>query len=375
MAALLKLKFGGNKIIGQHKNADIIKDSNLAYCYNTLDKVSRSFAAVIRQLPDEISDVVCLFYLILRALDSIEDDMDLAQDTKIGLLREFYTKNSEQGWKLSNVGDKEEYRDLLANYEKVIEAFLALDVKYQNIITDICQKMGNGMADFVEAEITTIEDYDLYCHYVAGLVGIGLSELFAASGIENKEIVSQEELSNSMGLFLQKTNIVRDYKEDLDENRIFWPEELWTTYSPKFEGFSLNPEKLESISCLNHMVNDALSHATDCLDYLKRLRNERVFRFCAIPQVMAIATLAEVYNNQKVFTENVKIRKGLAAKVILSSDSIEEVVKIYKKMASVIAKKIPHGFPKSEETLELVEKINAHCELALAEAYKPHEIA
>ena len=371
MAALLKLKFGGNKIIGQHKNADIIKDSNLAYCYNTLDKVSRSFAAVIRQLPDEISDVVCLFYLILRALDSIEDDMDLAQDTKIGLLREFYTKNSKQGWKLSNVGDKEEYRDLLANYEKVIEAFLALDVKYQNIITDICQKMGNGMADFVEAEITTIEDYDLYCHYVAGLVGIGLSELFAASGIENKEIVSQEELSNSMGLFLQK----RDYKEDLDENRIFWPEELWTTYSPKFEGFSLNPEKLESISCLNHMVNDALSHATDCLDYLKRLRNERVFRFCAIPQVMAIATLAEVYNNQKVFTENVKIRKGLAAKVILSSDSIEEVVKIYKKMASVIAKKIPHGFPNSEETLELVEKINAHCELALAEAYKPHEIA
>ena len=375
MAALLKLKFGGNKIIGQHKNANIIKDSNLAYCYNTLDKVSRSFAAVIRQLPDEIRDVVCLFYLILRALDSIEDDMDLAQDTKINLLREFYTKNFEQGWKLSDVGDKEEYRDLLANYEKVIEAFLALDVKYQNIITDICQKMGAGMADFVEAEITTIEDYDLYCHYVAGLVGIGLSELFAASGIENKEIVSQEELSNSMGLFLQKTNIVRDYKEDLDENRIFWPEELWTTYSPKFEGFSLNPEKLESISCLNHMVNDALSHATDCLDYLKRLRNERVFRFCAIPQVMAIATLAEVYNNQKVFTENVKIRKGLAAKVILSSDSIEEVVKIYKKMASVIAKKIPHGFPNSEETLELVEKINAHCELALAEAYKPHEIA
>jgi len=375
MAALLKLKFGGKKIIGQHKNGNKIKDSNLAYCYNTLDKVSRSFAAVIRQLPDEVRDVVCLFYLILRALDSIEDDMDLAQDTKINLLREFYTKNVEQGWKLANVGDKEEYRDLLANYDKVIEAFLVLDVKYQNIITDICQKMGAGMADFAETEITTLEDYNLYCHYVAGLVGIGLSELFAASEIESKELESQKMLANSMGLFLQKTNIVRDYKEDLDENRIFWPEEVWTLYSPKFEGFSLNPGKLESVSGLNHMVNDALSHATDCLAYLKILRNERVFRFCAIPQVMAIATLAEVYNNQKVFTENVKIRKGLAAKLILSAGSILEVVKIYKEMASVIAKKIPHGFPNSEETLELVQKINAYCELALAEAHKSHEIA
>lgn len=375
MAALLKLKFGGKKMNGHHKNGNIKNDNNLAYCYDTLDKVSRSFAAVIRQLPDELSDVVCLFYLILRALDSIEDDMDLVQDTKIDLLRQFYTKNFEKGWKLENVGDKEEYRDLLANYDKVIEAFLELDVKYQNIISDICQKMGNGMADFVETEIKTLEDYNLYCHYVAGLVGIGLSELFAASEIENKELESQEELSNSMGLFLQKTNIVRDYKEDLDENRYFWPEEVWTLYSSKFEGFSLNPGKLESVGCLNHMVNDALSHATDCLDYLKTLSNERVFRFCAIPQVMAIATLAEVYNNVNVFTENVKIRKGLAAKLILSSGSIEEVVKIYKKMASVIAKKTPHGFPNSEETLELVQNINTYCELALVEAYKSHEIA
>jgi phytoene/squalene synthetase len=27
-----------------------------------------------------------------------------------------------------------------------------------------------------------VQDYDLYCHYVAGLVGIGLSQLFASSG-------------------------------------------------------------------------------------------------------------------------------------------------------------------------------------------------
>ncbi|UCD61839.1 MAG: squalene synthase [Flavobacteriaceae bacterium] len=375
MAALVKLKLGGKKIMGQHKNDHIKNNENLLFCYDTLDKVSRSFAAVIRQLPEEISDVVCLFYLILRGLDSVEDDMDLSIEAKTLLLREFYTKNFEQGWSLSNVGDKQEYRDLLANYDKVIEAFLVLDEKYQKIITKICQKMGAGMADFVESKISTIEDYNLYCHYVAGLVGIGLSELFAASEIESMELETKDVLANSMGLFLQKTNIVRDYKEDLDENRIFWPEEVWNRYSPAFESFSLNPEKPESLSCLNHMVNDALSHATDCLDYLKLLTNDRAFRFCAIPQVMAIATLAEVYNNHKVFTENVKIRKGLAAKLILRSGSIEEVVKIYKKMAATISGKITNGLINSQRTIEIVENINNYCDLALSESYKPHEIA
>ena len=33
-------------------------------------------------------------------------------------------------------------------------------------------------------------------------------------------------LSNSMGLFLQKTNIIRDYLEDSLDGREFWPREV-----------------------------------------------------------------------------------------------------------------------------------------------------
>lgn len=51
-------------------------------------------------------------------------------------------------------------------------------------------------------------------------------------------------------------------------------------------------------------------HAPECLKYLAKLRNRDVFRFCAIPQVMAIATLAKIYNNPKVFT-GAEAPKGL----------------------------------------------------------------
>ena len=65
-----------------------------------------------------------------------------------------------------------------------------------------------------------------YCHYVAGLVGIGLSHLFAASKLEDAMVGEDDKLANSMGLFLQKTNIIRDYLEDVLQGRNFWPKQV-----------------------------------------------------------------------------------------------------------------------------------------------------
>ena len=61
---------------------------------------------------------------------------------------------------------------------------------------------------------------------MAGLVGIGLSQLFSASGLESEEVAHDEALANSMGLFLQKTNIIRDYLEDVLQGREFWPRQV-----------------------------------------------------------------------------------------------------------------------------------------------------
>lgn len=42
----------------------------------------RSFAVVIQQLPPELRDAICVFYLVLRALDTVEDDMALPEVAK-----------------------------------------------------------------------------------------------------------------------------------------------------------------------------------------------------------------------------------------------------------------------------------------------------
>jgi hypothetical protein len=41
-----------------------------------------------------------------------------------------------------------------------------------------CSVSNKQAVPHVCLQVETVEDYDLYCHYVAGLVGIGLSQLF-----------------------------------------------------------------------------------------------------------------------------------------------------------------------------------------------------
>jgi phytoene/squalene synthetase len=49
-----------------------LSDDNVAFCDDILGKVSRSFAAVIRQLPSGLCIDILIFYLVLRALDTVE---------------------------------------------------------------------------------------------------------------------------------------------------------------------------------------------------------------------------------------------------------------------------------------------------------------
>jgi len=118
-----------------------------------------------------------------------------------------------------------------------------------------------------------------------------------------------------MGLFLQKTNIIRDYLEDYVDHRAFWPQTIWKKYSKTGElGYFTRQEDKEvqekSLQCLNELVADALELAPDCMAYMAKLQCREIFKFCAIPQVMAIATLDKCYANSDVFTGVVKIRKG-----------------------------------------------------------------
>jgi farnesyl-diphosphate farnesyltransferase len=289
-----------------------------------------------------------LFYIVLRGLDTIEDDMTIPDDVKQPLLRSFHEKSVTPGWNFNGNGPNEKDRIVLVEYDVVVEELLRLEPVYVHValsvglkteipacrcrdtIIDICYKMQTGMADFAHRAalsseplaLDTIEEYDLYCHYVAGLVGEGLSRLFSVTGKESPSLAHQLELSNSLGTFLQKTNIIRDFREDAEERRFFWPREIWgaAEYGPDGRTpptcilqLLMEPQRAQWVQ--SAMVLDALRHACDALDYLRLIKNQSVFNFAAIPAMMAIATLDLCFMNPEMFKRNIKIRKAKAAEV------------------------------------------------------------
>ncbi|XP_068937467.1 squalene synthase [Petaurus breviceps papuanus] len=261
---------------------DSLSDS-LKTCYKYLNQTSRSFAAVIQALDSELRNAVCIFYLVLRALDTVEDDMTISMEKKVPLLQNFHSYLYQPDWRYMESNQKD--RQVLEDFSTVSLEFRNLAESYQVVINDICQKMGHGMAEFLEKKVNSMQEWDKYCHYVAGLVGIGLSRLFSASELEDPIIGQDLKLANSMGLFLQKTNIIRDYLEDSMEGREFWPQEVWSRYTKKLSDLA-KPENIDlAVHCLNELITNALQHIPDVLTYLSRLRNQSVFNFCAIPQV------------------------------------------------------------------------------------------
>ena len=350
--------------------------TDLAFCDDILMKVSRSFAGVIRQLPSSLLVDVLIFYLVLRALDTIEDDTTAfeSSEIKINLLKKFHqTALTDPNWSLDGVGAGDERR-LLQNFPMCHRIYAALNPKSQEVIADITKKMADGMAEFVDKDLgqgtLDLTEYDRYCHFVAGLVGQGLSRLFALSGLEAGSLSQELFLSNRMGLFLQKTNIIRDYLEDYVDKRAFWPQSLWKKYAETGElGFFAQQSdaavRKQSLYCLNELVTDALELVPDCLDYMDKLGCQEVFRFCAIPQVMAIATLDKCYANSDLFTGVVKIRKGLSCKLILRTSTLAELHDTFHTFAlSIMAKAIKHEKkgvkdPSFGKTVESCEKIVA----------------
>jgi len=385
--------------------------SDLVFCDRILGLVSRSFAAVIRQLPAEMVLDVLLFYLVLRALDTIEDDMEAFKDDEAAKCRHLTafadSYLGDEAWSLDGVGEGAE-RELLQRFGAVSRLFNRLPAESREVIRDITRRMGAGMAEQVGVDLgqgtADLAMYNRYCHAVAGLVGEGLTRSFVARGFESVSIAGQgrltwpfcqpaEEaagganygLANSMGLFLQKTNILRDYLEDYVDGRAFWPQSVWREFArtsdlgefarPTAHGGGLyasafdaaaDPQggavigkgtRTSALACLNFLVADALELVPDSLEYLRRLRTPEVFRFSAIPQVMAIATLEACFDNPQVFSGVVKIRKGQAAQLILACGTMPAVEAWFHDFATRIKRRTPADDPSRPKILAAAEEV------------------
>ena len=151
----------------------------------------------------------------------------------------------------------------------------------------------------------------------------------------------------------------------------FWPKSVWVPQARASASVSIPPQLLDlrtpankaaAVRTLHLLVADALRHVPACIEYLSLLTSKKVFAFCAVPQLMAIATLADVYARAPlVFTGVVKIRRGLAARLFLEGmdGSMAGTVAWYRFFLNEVAQLSNPAESSDKAVLDAIRKLNA----------------
>lgn len=297
----------------------------LAFQTSALNLVSRSFALTIPELPDLLRITVGNAYLLCRIADSIEDDPAIdAQHTEL-ILQSFIKSLQGQGsiesfikaasQALSGVTDQAE-KELILNADKVVHLFLELPDPSRRVITDCIQKMCAGMSKYQPCGKTGLEtqsDLDLYCYYVAGVVGEMLTDLFcdhaediAAHRAELKR------LSASFGQGLQMTNIIKDVWADLDRGYCWLPRDLYDNLGYDLERLSPVYKPAVFRDCQAKLIATTHGHLSNALTYSLTIpahhRGIRIFCLWAVG--LAIPTLQRVRRSDRYYSgATVKVPK------------------------------------------------------------------
>ncbi len=172
------------------------------YCQETAAKSGSSFYYSFLFLPPERRRAITALYAFCREVDDVVDecsDFNVAR-AKLGWWRE-EVERIYHGKPEHPVGEA------LAG---VVGPFALPQAQLHEII--------DGMEmDLVQNRYRTLDDLALYCHRVAGVVGLLSARIFGYSDIKT------EEYAHELGLAFQLTNIIRDVGEDARRNRIYLP--------------------------------------------------------------------------------------------------------------------------------------------------------
>ncbi|KAI3831603.1 hypothetical protein MKX03_017451 [Papaver bracteatum] len=186
-----------------------------AFCYSNLQKDSPMIDFALHQcLGPELHNSFCISHLVLRELDTIEDDMNIPNDIKVPILKDFHRHIYDSDLQLP-CGTKKHHKDLMDQYHHVSTTLSELQKGPQEVIVETSKRMGAGMAEFLHKEVETVDDYTEYCHIVNGIVWVEMSKYFHASNL--KEVAPPDCLADSLGLMAQKQHIIRDFMEDLNK--------------------------------------------------------------------------------------------------------------------------------------------------------------
>lgn len=237
---------------------------------HVLKETSRTFYIPIKLLEKPLRMTVGSAYLCMRAIDEIEDHEELPNETKSQLLKETSQLLDQEEF------DKNAYANLLQPHAGILpEVTLRLGDWIEVCPPGIRQKiqaatseMATGMAKWAERDwdVQTEADLDDYTYYVAGLVGLMLSDIWEW----HDDVETNREWAVGFGRGLQAVNILRNKDEDMKERGVGFFPDGW--------------ERSDMFQYAERNLGEAELYTTS-------IGNRNIKLFCKIPLALARRTL------------------------------------------------------------------------------------
>lgn len=309
-------------------------------CKAHLTRVSRTFALNIRVLKGNAYKSLLLAYLLCRIADTIEDDPRLPAPVKIAKLHQYadlFPPPTDHGQKTAtfladlHLSQQNNDSDLVADIERVFNEFVKLPLPLITSVSAHVKEMAVGMASVLEEKnggtiifLENREELDRYCYYVAGTIGLMITEIFdEASG--RIDAATKEKLlkrSVAFGLGLQITNIAKDFFGDCERGWCYVPRSFFTVegIDPLKDTFHDHRESYTRVH--KQLIGLALQYLDEALQYMLDIPRTLVrYRlFCAWPLFMALETLAKLYGEERLFSgEVIKIHRHDVRRIVRST--------------------------------------------------------
>jgi farnesyl-diphosphate farnesyltransferase len=288
-------------------------ESDIAFCEELLPQVSRTFALSIEALPEPTREYVRVAYLLCRILDTVEDatDVPLADRESLfdcfnGLLGSVDQDAREFEEAASVLGGEESFDvQLCRGASAVVRRYRSFPPEIRECLQGPILEMSDGMRSYVrrfathgQHRISSTEDLEEYCYFVAGTVGKLLTGLFLARCPLPSEVAARlHEHKVSFGLGLQLVNILKDVADDLERGACFLPLDL-------LEERGVSPQDVllpENRGAVMDIVEGLIERAQIHLDAAKRYvlcwpveEGYPIRVFTLVPLALACASLSMV---------------------------------------------------------------------------------
>lgn len=206
-----------------------------AFVARHLQGVSRTYAILVPMLPPPLADAVGLAYLVMRIVDTVEDDPQLTADERrryFAVLAAALGGDAAAAQTLAQpLGDNDDERALMVDAPEVLARVRALPMEQRTALADCARAMMVGVQTLMARSaargvpypaVCDVTELREYCYYVAGVVGEMLCALMAGY-LRQPGLLERRAEAVELGTGLQLVNILKDARDDAEHGRRYLP--------------------------------------------------------------------------------------------------------------------------------------------------------